>query len=132
MLAICTAASYDTQAQTVYNKGFHGDITGLDTLEDAAADTTVFEIKNAKHAITIQTNTTKIGGTVAGTIVVQGTIDTSAVPKWVTLETDNLTDASAVHSTSLTVASWIKYRIIRTTTGTQESSHQTFLMVRDN
>lgn len=114
-------------AQTDY----HADITGLDTLTDTEADTSILTITGSKSAITFQTNVTKISGTVAGTIVVQGTIDTTASPtRWVTLETDSLSDATAVYSTTLTANNWKKYRVIRTGSGTQSSSHRTFVLYR--
>lgn len=127
LLAICTAVSYNTEAQD-----YHRNITGtLDTLDNTEADTTIVTISGYKRAVTFQHNVTKISGTVAGTIILYGTVDTSASPVWVTLKTDSLTDGTHVHTNVLTTNSWKKYRIIKTGIGTQSSSHRTYLLYRE-
>lgn len=129
MLAICTAVSYNAEAQARRGANLHTDLTGIDTLDDATADTIYLRVQGPKHSIVFMTNVLKISGTVAGTIVLAGTIDTatSTSTKWVTLETDSLTNASGIHHQALTSNAWGWYRLIRTTTGTQSSSHQTFV-----
>lgn len=101
------------------------------TLEDAAADTSYVTITGAKHTVTFQFNVSKTSGTVAGTIVLYGSIDTSATPTYYPIDTITLTDATASYKLTYNYNQAQKYMAIGTTTGTQESDHHYFVLYRD-
>lgn len=86
------------------------------------ATTTYVTFASIKSKVkSFQATVTKISGTVAGTVLLQGTIDGSA---WVDLNTDTLTLANQATNTkvwTITSTSYNSYRAKFTTTGTQVS-----------
>lgn len=105
---------------------------GTQTIINSAADTFDVTITGAKETVTFQYNVTKTSGTVAGTIVLYGSIDTSSTsPSYYPIDTITLTDASRTYSLPYSYNQAQKYRVITTGSGTQESDHHYFVLYRD-
>ena len=86
------------------------------------ADTNYVTIKSVgSHVKAIQATVTKVSGTVAGTVILQGTVDGIA---WVNVNTDTLTLTDQATNTKVwTISSTIynSYRVQYKTSGTQVS-----------
>lgn len=86
------------------------------------ADTNYVYIKSVgSHLKAIQATVTKVSGTVAGTVILQGTVDGIA---WVNVNTDTLTLTDQATNTKvwvLTSTSYNSYRVQYKTSGTQVS-----------
>lgn len=114
-----------------YAQDYAGQIGTTKTLANAAADTISFAITKSRTAITVKYDIIKNSGTVAGTIVLQGKITGAATAEaWTTINSYTLTDATAVNSVALTANNYVNYRIITTTSGTQNSTHKKYLLYR--
>ena len=114
-----------------YAQDFAGQIGTTRTLANTTADTISFAITKARPSITVKYDIIKNGGTVGGTIVLQGKIGTVASSEaWTTINSYTLTDATAVNSVLLTSNHYVNYRIITTPTGTQNSTHKKYLLYR--
>lgn len=113
-----------------YGQDYANQIGTTKTLANAAADTITIKITGSRPSVVFKYDITKNSGTVAGTIVLQGKITSSASESWTTLNSYTLTDATANNSVVLTANNYVNYRIITTTTGTQNSTHRKWLLYR--
>lgn len=99
----------------------------LDTVDNTEQHVTTPSdglIKNWKEGVTVQVVTKKISGTVAGTLVLQGSMDGT---EWVTIGSGaSVSDASANYSFNTTVR-WYYYRVSWTGTGTMSASMKCYL-----
>lgn len=109
---------------------FAGRIKGPTTLTNAAADTVEATIPLSRSAITFKYDISKTSGTVAGTIALQYKLSTVSGEQWFTYNTYTLTDATATAVVPLTSNPALYWRIITTTTGTQVSVHNKYLLYR--
>lgn len=107
-----------------------GRIKGPTTLTNAATDTATVKITGSRSAITFKYDISKTSGTVAGTIVLQYKLTTVSGEQWFTYNTYTLTDATATNVVSLTSNPAVDWRVITTTTGTQVSVHNKYLLYR--
>jgi len=119
MTAFAKAQDYQGQIGTV-NK----------VMANAAADTVNVTIPKSRSAITFHYQITKNSGTVAGTIVLQSKLTGLAGEVWHTLNSYTLTDATAGNWLNFTSNQGYYYRVITTTTGTQNSTHNKYLLYR--
>lgn len=122
-IALLAVVSYGAKAQDLAAQ-----IGVTKTLTNAQADTVTATITKSRTAITFKCDIAKTSGTVAGTIVLQGRITSS--DQWATINSYTLTDATATNSVLLDKNSYLYYRIITTTTGTQVSVHKKYLLYR--
>lgn len=99
----------------------------LDTVDNTEQHVTTPSdglIKNWKTGVTAKVITKKISGTVAGTLVFQGSMDGT---EWVTIgSAASVADASTNYSFNSTVR-WYYYRISWTGTGTMSASIKSYL-----
>lgn len=109
---------------------FAGRIKGPTTLTNAATDTASVTIPLSRSAITFKYDISKTSGTVAGTIVLQYKLSTVTGEQWFTYNTYTLTDATATAVVSLALNPALYWRVITTTTGTQVSVHNKYLLYR--
>lgn len=109
---------------------FAGRIKGPTTLTNAATDTAFVTISGSRSAVTFKYDITKTSGTVAGTIVLQGQLSSVAGEQWTTIDTYTLTDATFSKWVTFAYNPGLKYRIITTTSGTQVSVHNKYLLYR--
>lgn len=110
---------------------FQGQIgTANKVMANAAADTISVTIPKSRSAITFHYQITKNSGTVAGTIVLQSKLTGLAGEVWHTLNSYTLTDATAENWLNFTSNQGYYYRVITTTTGTQNSTHNKYLLYR--
>lgn len=98
------------------------------TFANANVGAFVKQIVGAKSAVTFQYVITKNSGTVAGTIVLSGSIDGGL--HYFTLNTYTLTDASASPAVSFTNNAYTYYKVTVTTTGTQNSNYKIWVLSR--
>jgi len=119
MTAFAKAQDYQGQIGTV-NK----------VMANAAADTVNVTIPKSRSAITFHYQITKNSGTVGGTIVLQSKLTGLAGEVWHTLNSYTLTDATAENWLNFTTNQGYYYRVITTTTGTQNSTHNKYLLYR--
>lgn len=97
---------------------------------NATADTLNITISGARSAITFHNQVTKNSGTVAGTIVIQARVTGLTSEVWHTLDSHTITDATQEDWVTFTNNQALMYRVIRTTTGTQNSTLNSFLLYR--
>jgi len=97
---------------------------------NALADTLNITISKARSAITFHNQVTKNSGTVAGTIVIQAKLTSLSGEVWHTLDSHTITDATQEDWVTFTNNQALYYRVIRTTTGTQNSTLNSFLLYR--
>lgn len=109
---------------------YAGRIKGPTTLTNAATDTASVTIPLSRSAVTFKYDVSKTSGTVAGTIVLQYKLSTVTGEQWFTYNTYTLTDATATNVVSLALNPALYWRIITTTTGTQVSIHNKYLLYR--
>lgn len=109
---------------------YAGRIKGPTTLTNAATDTVLVTISGSRSAVNFKYDIAKTSGTVAGTIALQYKLSTVAGEQWFTYNTYTLTDATATNVVSLTNNPALYWRIITTTTGTQVSVHNKYLLYR--
>lgn len=116
-------ASIAANAQASYNAKIVDS-----TFTNANAGSFVLSVAGPKTAVTFQYVITKTSGTVAGTIVLAGSIDGGL--HYFTLNTYTLTDASASPAVSFTNNAYTKYKVTVTTTGTQVSNYKIWALYR--
>lgn len=109
---------------------FAGRLKGPTTLTNAATDTASVTIPLSRSAITFKYDIAKTSGTVAGTIVLQYKLSTVTGEQWFTYNTYTLTDATLSTAVSLVNNPGLYWRVITTTTGTQVSVHNKYLLYR--
>lgn len=119
MTAFASAQDFQGQIGTV-NK----------VMANAAADTINLTIPKSRSSITFHYQVTKNSGTVAGTIVLQSKVTGLAGEVWHTLNSYTITDATAENWLNFTSNQGYNYRVITTTTGTQNSTHNKYLLYR--
>lgn len=116
---------------SVKAQDFAGQIGPTVTHTNAQADTVNVAITKSRTAITFKYDIAKTSGTVAGTIVLQAKITAAAgTEQWTTLNTYNLTDATATDSITYAANYYVNYRIITTTSGTSVTVHKKWLLYR--
>lgn len=127
MLALAVGFSTHLSAQD-----FTGRIGTADKVfANALADTINVTISKARSAITFHNQVTKNSGTVAGTIVIQAKLTSISGEVWHTLDSHTITDATQEDWVTFTNNQALYYRLIRTTTGTQNSTLNSFLLYRE-
>jgi predicted secreted protein len=109
-------------------QSFNAKIGTDTTLAVAGTKTYSVTVTGAKKNITFQTNVTKNSGTVAGTIVLKGSIDGGTT--YATLASHTLTDASAVWLDTYAYNPCQKYQVVVTTTGTSSTTWQVWALYR--
>lgn len=126
LLALFVGMASLAQAQD-----FQGQIgTANKVMANAVADTISLTIPKSRSAITFHYQITKNSGTVGGTIVLQSKVTSLAGEVWHTLNSYTITDATAENWLNFTSNQGYNYRIITTTTGTQNSTHNKYLLYR--
>lgn len=111
---------------------FQGQIGTVNkVMANAVADTVNVTIAKGRSAITFHYQITKNSGTVAGTIVLQSKLTGLAGEVWHTLNSYTITDATAENWLNFTSNQGYYYRVITTTTGTQNSTHNKYLLYRE-
>lgn len=98
------------------------------TLAVAGTKTYTATVTGGKSNLAFQMNITKNSGTVAGSIVLKGSIDGGTT--YATLATHTLTDASAVWLDTYAYNPCQKYQVIVTTTGTSSTTWQVWILYR--
>lgn len=98
------------------------------TLAVAGTKTYSVTITSGKANVAFQTNITKNSGTVAGTVVLKGSIDGGTT--YATLASHTLTDASAVWLDTYAYNPCQKYQVVVTTTGTNSTTVQCWVLYR--
>lgn len=126
-VAFCLLGSL-SYGQTVITNDFAAQVGTTRTLANATPDTINLQIQRARPTLTFKYDITKNGGTVAGTIVLQGRATTA--DSWATVNSYTLTDATATNSVLLTNNAYVYYRIITTPSGTQNSTHSKYVIAR--
>lgn len=109
---------------------YTGRINGPDTLVNADTDTVEVTIPLSRSNITFKYDITKSSGTVAGTIILQYKLTTVTGEQWFTYNSYTLTDATATNVVNLDRNPGLYWRIITTTSGTQNSIHNKYLLYR--
>lgn len=109
-------------------QGYNAKVGSDTTLAVAGTKTYSATIVGAKQNIAFQTNITKNSGTVAGTILLKGSVDGGTT--YATLATHTLTDASAVWLDTYAYNPCAKYQIVVTTTGTSSTTWQCWVLYR--
>jgi hypothetical protein len=119
---------FATIGLTVYTQAqsYNGKI-GDTTITNAASPSYILPVVGPKTNVTFQYVITKTSGTVAGNIVLAGTIDGVT---WFTLNTYTLTDATATTAIAYNLNSYTKYKVTINTTGTQVSNHKVWVLYR--
>jgi len=126
ILALVLGMTAFTKAQD-----FQGQIGTVNkVMANAAADTINVTIPKSRSAITFHYQITKNSGTVAGTIVLQSKLTGLSGEVWHTLNSYTITDATAENWLNFTSNQGYNYRVITTTTGTQNSTHNKYLLYR--
>ncbi len=92
----------------------------LDTATQAAAEGPVLAVKSSKKIVTIVLKTTKISGTIAGTVQWQGSLDGT---NYATIDSISLTDASTNYTKKFTDNGYLYYKALITQTGTSSLSY---------
>jgi len=113
--AFLSTFSYSQVAMTNPNR------LTIDTASQAAAEGPSLQVKQYQAAFSSTLNLTKISGTIAGNVKWQGSNDGVV---WFTLQTDTLTDASAVWGYSEAPKKWLYYKALITQTGTSSLSYK--------
>lgn len=110
-LFLITAISCETKAQV-------NDFTGTDTIEDAATVNIDLQLKNSAANVAVQSLITKVSGTVAGTCLLQGSLDGT---NFSDITTDTFTLANVATQNKLWDVApnkYLHYRITCTGSGT--------------
>ncbi len=105
---------------SVSAQSYNGKI-GDTTITNAASPSYNLQVVGAKTNVTFQYVITKTSGTVAGTIVLSGTIDGV---NYVTLNSYTLTDATASTAISYDYNGYTRYKVTITTTGNQVANYK--------
>ncbi len=126
LLALCLIFTI-TKANA---QDYAGRIKGPTTLTNATTDTVLVTIPQSRSAVVFKYDISKTSGTVAGNIVLQYKLSTVAGEQWFTYNTYTLTDATATTVVPLLYNPGLYWRIITTTTGTQVSVHNKYLLYR--
>lgn len=115
---------FESRSQNSYNAKI------LDTtVVDAKTPAVVLNVVGPKQAVTFQYSITKNTGTVAGTIVLSGSIDGGTT--WAQLDSYTLTDATASKSVSYSYNGYTKYRALITTSGTLNANFKIWALYRN-
>jgi hypothetical protein len=110
-----------------------------DTVTNTSAETLTKQVSGAFSQVTVQLTVTKIGGTVAGTSVLQGSIDGTNYVTLTSHYADPGDTANSVTNTNVATQSWIwdvgnskylYYRVTTTGSGTMTAKVQAKIMVR--
>lgn len=132
LLLLACLLTLGAQAQQPTVPGGAGSYNGkvMDTtIANAGTPSVVIPVKGDKNAVAFQYVITKNSGTVAGSIALQGSLDGGTT--WAAINTYTLTDATASTSLSYAFNAYPKYRVLVTTTGTQNSNHKIWVLYRD-
>lgn len=121
LLIIGLAGSFASHAQS-----FRAKIADS-THTNAMTSSFTIPVTGAKGTVTFQYVITKTSGTVAGTIVLLGTVDGT---NYVTLNTYTLTDATVTTGVTYAYNPYAKYKVTVTTTGTQVSNYKIWALYR--
>ena len=112
---------YACQAQSYQSK------IGDTTITNAGAPSFTATVSGAKSNVTFGYNITKTSGTVAGTIVLYGSVDGT---NYAAIDTLTLTDASAIKSVSFNYNGYAKYKVTVNQTGTAVANYKIWLLYR--
>lgn len=107
-------------------QSFRGKIADS-THTNALTSSFTIPVTGTKGTVTFQYVITKTSGTVAGTIVLSGTVDGT---NYVVLNTYTLTDATATTSVTYAYNPYAKYKVTVATTGTQVSNYKIWALYR--
>jgi hypothetical protein len=118
---LLSAISFVGNAQTIMTNpnGYP-----LDTATQAVAKGPKLQVKSSYKTVSIVLNTTKISGTIAGTVAYQGSNDGVA---WYTISTATLVDASTVYGYKEVDKAFLYYKCLITQTGTSSLSYNAYL-----
>jgi len=104
-----------------------------DTITDATAKSQYAIIKGVNQSVTVQCIITKVTGTVAGTVKLQGSIDGVVYNDVPGAGTFTLTDVSSQNCSFYSIPSLYQYyRVLVTPSGTQSSRIVSRALVRKN
>ena len=109
----------ETKAQVVAMTNPNGLV--LDTATQAAAEGATIQVKQYQATVAIQVTTTKISGTIAGSIKWLGSNDGLT---WVELQSDTLVDATRTYGYTESPKKWLYYKHLITQTGTSSMSYK--------
>lgn len=110
----------------VHAQSYQGKIADT-TITNAGAPAYAVTVAGAKSNVTFGYNITKTSGTVAGTIVLSGSVDGT---NYATLNTYTLTDASVNTSISYAYNGYAKYKVTVNQTGTDVANYKIWLLYR--
>lgn len=125
-----TTGLASAQTYTMTNSG--------DTIVNTATEACSLKVVNSYKSVTIHALITKISGTVAGTLTLQGTVDGTT---WITVDTASFITEGAATFTATNVASqskvWIMngapylwYKLSYTGSGTMSATLKGYLLPR--
>lgn len=120
-LFVLLAITFATHAQSYQAK------IGDTTITNAGAPSYTVTVAGPKSNVTFGYNITKTSGTVAGTIVLSGSVDGT---NYATLKVDTLADASANLSVSYPYNGYAKYKVTINQTGTDVANYKIWLLHR--
>lgn len=108
---------------------YSGYLHTAQTLANATTFSDTVSITGPKHNITFQCTSIKNSGTVAGSIKIYGSTDGTTYGS-AARDSVTLADGSAVYQFAMDRNRYTSYRILITTSGTQNSTHRVHLMYR--
>ena len=100
---------------------------GDTTITNAGTPSFIATVAGSKSNVTFGYNITKTSGTVAGTIVLYGSVDGT---NYAAIDTTTLTDATAIRSVSYNYNGYAKYKVTVNQTGTSVANYKIWLLYR--
>ena len=118
---VSLAFMYACQAQSYQSK------LGDTTITNGGSPSYTATIAGPKSNVTFGYNITKTSGTIAGTIVLSGSVDGT---NYAVINTYTLTDASVNTSVPFNYNGYAKYKVTVNQTGTSVANYQIWLLYR--
>jgi hypothetical protein len=104
----------------------------IDTVSDTGTETWTLKVPGTQQTVAVQFVATKISGTVAGTVTLQGSLNGSS---WATVPSQSPFTATNVASQNtvwqMTGSGFLYYRVTWTGTGTMSASARAYLLARN-
>lgn len=100
---------------------------GDTTITNAGSPSFTATVAGPKSNVTFGYNISKTSGTVAGTIILAGSVDGT---NYASIDTLTLTDASAIKSVPFNYNGYAKYKVTVNQTGTAVANYKIWLLYR--
>lgn len=120
-LLVFLSAMYVSNAQSYQSK------IGDTTITNAGSPSFTATVAGPKSNVTFGYNIAKTSGTIAGTIVLYGSVDGT---NYAAIDTLTLTDASAIKSVAFNYNAYAKYKVTVNQTGTAVANYKIWLLYR--